>query len=322
MRNLLGLQGGSLAGVNFAGQILTNAGFSGATLTNANFSQVFSLYSDPGKEIDLVLNGIAKTPPVATELFENVENSVWRMTDTNAIRVVQQFLRDKQVLIADGHHRYETALAYRDIMRAKNPSHTGRELYNYMMMFFTNIDDEGLVIYPTHRVVHSLPHFDGEAFLKQLEEHFIVRDIRDDDGLQEGMKSSSVMAFGLALNNNPMRYLLTLKPTPTPQEMIKENIPPEVKVLDVTILHSLIIKDMLGISVEAQEQKTNLEYVKDARQAIDLVETGHAQLALLMNATKIEQVRAVATAGHTMPQKSTYFFPKLLSGLVINLLSE
>jgi len=136
------------------------------------------------------------------------------------------------------------------------------------------------------------------------------------------MKSSPVPAFGLAVHGRPMPYLLTLKPAFTPHEIIKENLPVEVKTLDVTILHSLILKNLLGISVEAQEQKTNLEYSKDARLAIEQVEKGGAQLAFLMNPTKIEQVREIAKAGHTMPQKSTYFFPKLLSGLVINKLAE
>ncbi|MCI0706645.1 MAG: DUF1015 domain-containing protein [Ignavibacteriae bacterium] len=286
--------------------------------TNANFSQVFSLYSDPGKEVDSLLNGIAKSEPAVNVLYEDVENSVWRLTDAKVQKAVQEFLSGKQVLIADGHHRYETALAYRDFMRQSNPQHTGNELYNYMMMFFTNIDDEGLVIYPTHRLVHSLRDFKGEDFLARLEEHFIVRDVKDYESLSEGMKSSSVPAFGLIVSGFPMYYLITLKPTPTLQEIIKEEIPSEVKELDVTVLHTLIIKNLLGISAEAQEQKTNLDYVKDARHAIEAVESGSMQLAFLMNPTKIEQVRAVAKAGHTMPQKSTYFFPKLLSGLVIN----
>lgn len=290
--------------------------------TNANFSQVFSLYSDPEKEIDRLLNGVAKTSSTIDVFFEDIQNRLWRIDDQQAIGAVQEFLNGKQVLIADGHHRYETALAYRDFMRSKNRNHSGTELYNYMMMFFTNIDDDGLIIYPTHRVVHSLPEWNGRSFLKKVEEHFIVHDIRDYELLHEGMKSSSVCAFGLAMSDDPVLYLLTLKPMPSPQELIEEALPPEVKGLDTTILHHLVLKTLLGISVEAQEQKTNLEYTKDARQALDSVEKGKAQLAFLMNPTRIEQVRAVAKAGHTMPQKSTYFYPKLLSGLVINKLAE
>ncbi len=290
--------------------------------TNANFSQVFSLYADPEKEIDRLLNGIAQASPTVDVLFEDVQHRLWRIDDQQAIRGVQEFLHGKQALIADGHHRYETALAYRDLMRFKNPTHSGQELYNYIMMFFSNIDDDGLVIYPTHRVVHSLPQWDGRSFLKKLEEYFIVRDIRDVGLLHEGMKSSSVCAFGLAMSDAPVLNLLTLKPLPSPQELIEESLPPEVKALDVTILHHLILKTLLGISVEAQEHKANLEYVKDVRQALDAVEKGKAQLAFLVNPTTIEQVRAVAKAGHTMPQKSTYFYPKLLSGLVINKLAE
>ncbi|HEX9828756.1 MAG TPA: DUF1015 domain-containing protein [Bacteroidota bacterium] len=290
--------------------------------TGTNLSQIFSLYADPGKEIDQVLNGTAKAQPLASVLYEDVENLLWRLQDHNAHEVIRQFMSDKQLFIADGHHRYETALAYRDSMRAGNPKHTGNEPYNFIMMFLTNIDDEGLVIYPTHRLVHSLQQFNGEAFLKQLEEHFIVRDLKDYSGLHEGMKSSSGPAFGVALQGYPMLYLVTLKPAPTPLEMIKEDVPAEVKELDVTILHTLIVKDLLGISVEAQEQKTHLDYIKDARHALEAVENSKAQLAFLMNPTKIDQVRTVARAGYTMPQKSTYFFPKLLSGFVVNKLVD
>ncbi|MGH2569078.1 MAG: DUF1015 family protein, partial [Bacteroidota bacterium] len=254
--------------------------------------------------------------------FEDVQNELWRIQDQHALNIVQRFLHDKQVLIADGHHRYETALAYRDYRRLKTPHHTGRELYNYVMMFFTNIEDEGLVIFPTHRVVHSLERFETGEFLKKLEASFIIREFREMTALHEGMNSSSAYAFGLAMQQLPMFYLLTLKPSLTLQELIDDAIPDEVKKLDITVLHELILKNLLGISDAAQELKTNIEYVKDAQRAIEAVRGGSAQLVFLLNPTRIEQVRAVAKAGYTMPQKSTYFYPKLLSGLVINKLDE
>lgn len=290
--------------------------------TNANLSQIFSLYPDSEKAIDRVLNGYQHTEPLIDVMFEEVQNRLWRLEDEEKIGQVRELMNRNQVLIADGHHRYETALAYRDLMRAKNPHHTGNELYNYVMMFLTNIDDEGLVIYPTHRIVHSLSGFDAKMFLGGLEQHFILREFKDSEDLLKALNSSSVRSLGFMIRGESVCYLGTLKPTSIASQLVVDDIPREVKELDVTLLHSVILRDLLGISVEAQEQKRNIDYVRNAADAMAAVESGKAQIACLMNATKIEEVRAVAKAGFTMPQKSTYFFPKLVSGLVLNLLSE
>ena len=290
--------------------------------TNSNFSQIFSFYSDPEKKIDRMLNGVAKTKPAIDVSYDDVRNSVWTVTDNEVIQNIRAAIAEKQVLIADGHHRYETALAYRDWMRSNAAHHTGREPYNYVMMFFTNVDDEGLVIYPTHRLIHSLPLFDRGKFLESVERFFIVREYKDEEAIMIALASSPVPSFGLLMGGDSTVYLLSLKPTTLPTEIVRDPLPPEVKELDVTILHSLILKDLLGISMEAQEQKRNLNYVRDAQEAYQSVLKGHAQLAFVMNATKIHQVRSVARAGFTMPQKSTYFYPKLVSGLVMNVMDD
>ena len=286
--------------------------------TNANFSQIFSLYSDPEKRVDSSLNGATNKPPTVEVVFEDVENRIWMVDDEKSIAAIQGFLAGKQVLIADGHHRYETALAYRDFMRSQNKKTSGREGYEYVMMFFTNLEDEGLMIYPTHRLVHSLTRFDAREFLTRISEHFVCREFKDQHTLVLALQSSAMKSFGLVLQGDPTFRLITLKPTAPVAEIVRENGPREVRELDVTLLHSLILRDMLRISSEAQEQKLNLTYVKSLDEAIETTNSGKAQLAFLMNATKIEEVRAVAKAGFTMPQKSTYFYPKLLSGLLIN----
>ncbi len=290
--------------------------------TNSNFSQIFSFYSDPEKSVDQILNGISKTKPQIDVGFDNIQNRLWTVTDNSIIRDIQRTLSDKQVLIADGHHRYETALAYRDWMRSRTGRSDEKALYNYVMMFLTNVDDEALVIYPTHRLIHSLPAFDRAAFLESVSKSFIIREYKDEEAVSIALASNSVPSFGVLMAGDPTVYLLSLKPTSPASEIVRDSLPAEVKELDVTILHSVILKDILGISVEAQEQKTNLEYVRDSQEAYQSVQTGRAQLAFIMNATKIQQVRSVAKAGHTMPQKSTYFYPKLVSGLVLNVMDE
>ena len=290
--------------------------------TNSNFSQVFSLYSDPDHEVDSVLNGLAKSPPHSDVVFEDVQNRLWKVHDADAIGRIQRLMQSKQVLIADGHHRYETALAYRDLMRSQNPGHNGNELYNYVMMFFTNVDDDGLVIFPTHRVVHSLASFEPESLLQKLEDIFLLRECKDRESLMMALSASPVRSFGLAVREIQSLFLLSLKPTISVADIVADEMPREVKDLDVTVLHAAILRDVLGISAEAQELKRNLTYVREPSEACEMVSSGQAQLAFLMNPTRIDEVRRAAKAGHTMPQKSTYFYPKLLSGLVLNIMSE
>ncbi|MCU0453784.1 MAG: DUF1015 domain-containing protein [Bacteroidetes bacterium] len=290
--------------------------------TNSNFSQVFSLYWDREKLVDAALNGSSRKPPTMEVTFEEVENKMWAIEDHEIVNEVTRIMADKQVLIADGHHRYETGLAYRDLMRSKTPGYTGNELFNYIMMFFCNLEDEGLVIYPTHRLVHSLPSFDRPALLKHLERLFLIREMNSLSMLQAALASASTRSFGMVCADGDKFWMASLKPTLTAAQVVPDEIPNEVKELDVTLLHTVVLRDLLGISAEAQEKKLNLDYVKGAEEAVEATRTGKAQLSFILNATKLEEVRSAARAGHVMPQKSTYFYPKLLSGLVLNLMAE
>ncbi len=290
--------------------------------THANFSQVFGLYADPEHRLDPHLTAATRRPPAVEVEFEGVMNRMWRLTGREYLHAIQLAMREKQVLIADGHHRYETALAYREWRRSQNPGHTGSEPYNYVMMYLTNMDDEGLVVEPTHRVVHSLPAFDASAFLPALDSLFDVTRYAADAELEQALSSSEHPAFGLRLAGTEDAFLLTLKEGIRISEAIPDDLPPELKELDVVLLHSVILRDMLGITPEAQEQKLNLRYVQGLTAAFDQVRNGSAQLAFALRATPIEQVKGAARAGQTLPQKSTFFYPKLLSGLVLNLMND
>ncbi|MEK6651224.1 MAG: DUF1015 domain-containing protein [Bacteroidota bacterium] len=290
--------------------------------TNSNFSQVFSLYWDAEKLVDAALNGAARQQPTTEVLFEEVQNRMWRVDDPAIVNKVVRIMTDKQVLIADGHHRYETGLAYRDLMRAKNPGHTGEELYNYIMMFFCNLEDEGLVIYPTHRIVHSLPSFNRAAFLQKLEASFVTREMNSLATLQAALSAASSRSFGMVFAGDQKFWMASLRPTLKAAQVVPDHMPVEVKELDVALLHTVVLRDILGISAEAQEKKLNLDYVKGADEAVAAVRERKAQLSFILNATRLDEVRAAARAGHVMPQKSTYFYPKLLSGLVFNLMQD
>ncbi len=290
--------------------------------TKSNFSQVFSLYSDPEKKIDQYLDPIHSTYPVIDVEFEQVQNQLWQISDPMVIDGIASLMESKQVLIADGHHRYETGLAYRELMRSQNPNHTGNELYNYIMMFFTNLDDEGLVIFPTHRVIHSLPEYDGGELTAKLQEHFTLQVFPTPQMMMNALKQNSRFAYGFVSHHSPKFFTATLNDELLLQTLITDELPVEVKELDVVLLHNHILRNLLGISQEAQDKKLNIHYIQNVHECIDEVASGASQIAFFVNPTKIEQVRAVSKSGNVMPQKSTFFFPKLISGLVLNKMEE
>jgi uncharacterized protein (DUF1015 family) len=184
------------------------------------------------------------------------------------------------------------------------------------MMFFTNMYDEGLVIYPTHRVLHSMPEFNPDRLLDDIKKFYSVKEVDGPDTLKESLKTKERYAFGLAIPGR--QYLFSLDEFTAVDSIMPSGLPVELKALDVTVLHTHIFGSLLNISVEAQEQKLYLDYIKDFDDTISAVESRKVQAGFLMNPTPIDQVRDVAKAGFTMPQKSTYFYPKLISGLVIN----
>jgi len=290
--------------------------------TKSNFSQVFSLYSDPEKKIDHFLDPVHSTYPVIDVEFEGVKNQLWQVSDQLVVDGIATLMEPKQVLIADGHHRYETGLAYRDLMRSQNPNHTGKELYNYIMMFFTNLDDEGLVIFPTHRVIHSLPDYDGAALTAKLQEHFTLQVFPTPQMMMNAQKQSKRFTFGFVSNHSLKFFTATLKDESLLKTLVKDELPNEVRELDVVLLHNHILRNLLGISQEAQDKKLNIHYIQNIHDCIDEVSSGASQIAFFVNPTMIDQVRAVAKSGNVMPQKSTFFFPKLISGLVLNKMEE
>ncbi len=290
--------------------------------TKSNFSQVFTLYSDPQKKIDTFVDPIKSSKPVVDVEFEQVQNQLWANTDQKVITSIIAEMEPNQVLIADGHHRYETGLAYRDLMRSQNPNHTGKELYNYIMMFFTNLDDEGLVIFPTHRVLHSLPKFDGAAVVSTLQKHFDVHIYPNQQMMMDALGKHNRFAYGFVSNHSSKFFVAKLKSDSLLHELVKDQLPDVVKGLDVVLLHNYIIRDLLAVSQEAQEKKLNIHYIQNVHECVDEVAKGVSQIAFFVNPTKIGQVREVSKSGNTMPQKSTFFYPKLISGLVFNKMEE
>src|ERR1043166_1600195 len=282
--------------------------------TNAMFSPIFALYSDPKHALDRQLDAQSgRTPDVDVE-FDGVRNRVWRIGDRATVLALESFLKGQRVLIADGHHRYETAVGYSNARRFKNPRHTGTEPYNFVPIYFTNLNDPGLVILPTHRVIHGLSGFRRDRLLGELRNSFEVREEASGESLLASLTERGEGSFGLILGGDPGYLLLSYRKRAVPG---MGEIPGILARLDVTVLHTVILKGLLNLSDEDQARKLHLEYEQSAEKAVKTVREGNAQAAFLLNPARVELVRAIAEGGYTMPQKSTYFYPKLLSGLVI-----
>jgi uncharacterized protein (DUF1015 family) len=286
--------------------------------TRAHFGQIFMLYSDPKDEIEALLKKKVEEDP-DTSLLDEYEtlHRVWRIHDPALIEAVQQRMRDKKLLIADGHHRYETALAYRNERRAESASSEPNAPYEFVMMTLVPMESRGLVILPTHRIVHGLPTFDRESMLEAAGQFFDIDriDLRTESRSATtllGQAGENGTAFVAVTRQGP--YLMRAKKNAV-QDALGQ-VPSLQRDLDVVQLHRIMLERVLGISEEAVRNQQNVRYERDASEAISWVRQG-ANVAFLMNPAKIDQVRDIAFGGEVLPQKSTDFYPKLLSGLAI-----
>ena len=286
--------------------------------TRAHFGQIFMLYSDPKREVEALLRATTEEDPDTSVLDEyETLHRVWRIHDPALIQAVQRSIGDKKLLIADGHHRYETALAYRNERRAQSGSADADAPYEFVMMTLVPMESRGLVILPTHRVVHGLTNFDRERMLEAAERFFDIDriDLRTESRSATTLLSeagSNGTAFVAVTRQGP--YLMRAKKTAVEEALVE--VSALQRGLDVVQLHRIMLERVLGISEEAVRNLQNVRYERDAFEAISWVRQG-AHVAFLMNPAKIEQVRDIAFAGEVLPQKSTDFYPKLLSGLTI-----
>ena len=293
----------------------------------AGFSQIYSLVSDEAGKIGAILGSVTGQPELEVKAEDGVIHRVWTLSDKSALDTIMANVADKPVFIADGHHRYDTALNYRNERRKAAGSFTGEESFNFVPMFLARIEDPGLVILPAHRALFNLADFHPQRFEEDLNKFFNIERI-DFTKKSEQADRKSVLdtmahradhehVFGMRIKGEHSYYLLTLRSEADMDAVIPNKVPAYRK-LDVAILHHLIIDKLLGIRMDTHKLGLNIEYVKDPNEAIKRVETGEAEVIFLMNPTKVHEVKEVAMAGERMPQKATYFYPKLLTGLVMN----
>ncbi|MHB1042243.1 MAG: DUF1015 domain-containing protein [Eubacteriales bacterium] len=305
----------------------------------ANFSPIFSLYADPETAVDDTLRDAAgKRPPDISFTDENNEaHRLWAIFDTAVIGRVQELMLDKRVFLADGHHRYETALLYkkeRD-MEAEGgsllDSYTTEPAYNYVMMTLVNLYDPGLVILPAHRLIKNVSAADVDDLPGRLSENFTLEEFplaqqgeNFMDFLRELAERGAALpgerrhphVFGVYLGEGRL-YFATLKKEVDAAKMMPPGKSPEWQSMDAPVLHSLIIERLLGVCGELRARGDHITYSREEEGALTAVDRGEYQAAFFLNPTLVEEVTSVAGNGEVAPQKSTYFYPKLISGLLI-----
>lgn len=283
--------------------------------TYCNFSQVYSMYIDDEKKIEKEISAITeKAPAQCFTAKDSIAQKLWIETDKERIDRIVDAFRGKQLYIADGHHRYETALNFRNSL-IEEGNYKEDDGAGYIMMFLADLSDPGLVILPTHRLVKGLESFDEDKVVAEMSKHFNVKKIVGVDSMKEDINTDDV-SFGFYTGKDEW-YHLTLKDKNAVSDVVTDRSE-AYKSLDVTALHSLILEPVFGIDKENMAQQKNLTYTRSINEAIESVKSGNSQCTFVLNATKIEQLRDVALAGDKMPQKSTYFYPKLITGLVMN----
>ncbi len=286
--------------------------------TRTHLSQVFGLYDDAQQTTDAAFAAVESgAPDLYGTTDDGVLHRLWRLTDREAIAQVSRFLRDKRIYIADGHHRYETMLALRDEWRRESGYRGSDSAAEYGSIFLCNVRDPGLVVFPTHRVLHSLAGFDLPSLLSRLAAHFDIVESAPGslEAAQAQLAEYGQRAPSFLLASGGRSLFLSVRP----EAAATIAGPAVLRDLDVTVLHALVFEAALGIDRAAQEAQTYLRYLKDFGQAVAAAHSGDGtQAVFLLNPTRVEQVMAVAEAGEVMPQKSTYFYPKIASGIVLN----
>jgi len=263
--------------------------------TRTQFEQIFMLYEDPARRIDGIMDKVSvKKPDIQLKDEYGVEHTIWTVEDRENIESMQSAMADKKLIIADGHHRYETALAYRDEMRGETGS-------DRIPMTFFNMDSPGLTVLPTHRVLANVSGFDARVLFERAAEFF---------------DTSAGPGVTIEVFTDGRLSQLHLKPSVNLAALMPD-LSEKQRTLDVVVLHRLLIEKCLGITEEAVKKESHITYVRERDAAIEAVREGKAQVAFLLNPTRLDQIRDIAYEGNVLPQKSTDFYPKVLSGLTM-----
>ena len=292
---------------------------------DAQFSSILALYTDEKPTLTNALRAhvSSRKPNVEAKLGEFGTSRLWAVTDPELIGMLQAVLSERAVFIADGHHRYEAACAYRNRRMSERPGATGDEGFNRVMMYFANLEEEGVVILPTHRLVRELPDVSVPELEEKLRRHFHVETFPGNaDGRRQFLDTlehprQGQRLLGASFKDDPRYLVLRLRDGETMQQLAPA-MSAELRDLDVTTLHVLLMEHILGVSTRNAVNTDAVAYTHDAEEALAEVENGGCLAAFILNPPSAGEMIDVSLTGDKMPQKSTYFFPKLVTGLVIH----
>ncbi|RPJ09621.1 MAG: DUF1015 domain-containing protein [Spirochaetaceae bacterium] len=294
--------------------------------TGTQFEYIWGLYRDPQSEIDKLLAKAKSGEPIVDyrEEENGVQHRLWGISDPCITTRIERAMADKKIYIADGHHRYQTMLSIRDQQRAKLPKAGDDADFDYIMMFLVNTSHEGLFVLPTHRLLHGLDAKAVSSMKTGFSKYFSVKEIPFAPGKELGAQQQLCLelvkkkkpSFGVSIAGENSFLLIELSDESAYKKICGTSGTDVWKLLDVNVLNVLVLAKLAGIPEEAMAEGTNVSYVKDADEAFSRVRSGEMQVAFILNSTPLESVLQVSEAGEKMPRKSTYFYPKPLSGLV------
>ena len=281
--------------------------------TGCNFSSIYSLYSDEsGKIADILTKKTEEAPICRFTDEENVTHTLWKIDCESELNTIINALADKQLFIADGHHRYETAVKFRDYLAERGECAANRD---YVLMTLVDMDNEGLVILPTHRLIRDM-EIDKAKLLSDLSADFEIEEYPNVKLAPSVLsRYTDRKAYGLYMGGEGFTLLLYKGQLPQVDDG-------GLSALDVSVLHDRILEEKLGIDKENMARQLNLRYTRHISEAVESVKSGESAAAFILNPTKIGEIKSVSLSGGKMPQKSTYFYPKLKTGLVMNTIKE
>ncbi len=281
----------------------------------ANLSPIFVVFPDKKRIVQSLKTQCAdKKPFIELTDDERTRHKLWKIDAPGILSGIQAIMAKEDIFIADGHHRFEVACAYRQELKDKLAAITGEEDFNYVMAYFTNTDPHGLTILPIHRLLKPDSAIDFSSFASRLEEYFHIEEIKDKSRFFFLIEKAGWIEHVLGMYNRGKCWLLRIKNIKILDKMIADR-PPEYRSLDVSILNYIILKNILGLELE---DKRILEFIPEANELIRQADENPSYIAFFLNPVKVQQIMAVAANGNKMPPKSTYFYPKVLSGLLIN----
>jgi len=299
---------------------------------HANFSSIFSLYSDPqDKILDCLKDALSnKSPDMDFMDDKGSRHKLWRITDRTLHEHITDAMKNKKLFIADGHHRYETSLNYREWVSGNNPDFNSEHPANFVMMYLCSMEDPGLIILPAHRVLSGLADMELSSVIKKCDDYFDITIISYKNDENKKVKhdfistlkaNSSENVIGVCMKNSPELFILTLKPQ-VMEKLFSDNLPVAIRNLDVTVLTNLVLTKILGFDQTRLDDENLFSYTTDYSEAIDVAASGKADISFILNPTLIAQVKQIAEQGFAMPRKSTYFYPKVITGQVLNRLNR